>query len=335
MGRKVVQLVILLILFIPLVSSATKEDKIDEVVIDVNPGNFNTDFTYYDQLTSTYLAQLSDVAYWGERRINILRNKYLSVYNEKVEIELVKNPKSGSQVVMWKTEDFLVLAFRGTQFFAPNDWVTDFRYRNGSDNSSFGPELVRLPKGHKGFRNGVVKLVEDEKLFDRMKFLLVKEDLETFPVYTTGHSLGAALSQIIINPLSANFNFKGSYHYAPPLAVSCDHLDEFHMEFGDVVYDIVNHKDFVSRAGRNDTAHFGQFMRICKAGEIFFEKESFVKFDFLEGLKKETKLHKLVNHTIPIKDEKNDLASIIKRSQGIKYPCIKPIKREPKCPILF
>ena len=99
--------------------------------------------------------------------------------------------------------------------------------------------------------------------------------------------------------------------------------DYMKTKYGNKVYDIVNYKDYVPRAGRNGVAHFGKFYRICKNGLIYSEKESYIKFGFFEYLS-EFKLHSLKNHLKAIRQKNNSFYGITNRSIGVTYPCIAP-----------
>lgn len=146
-------------------------------------------------------------------------------------------------------------------------------------------------------------------------------DLKTFPIYLTGHSLGAALAQLFIVPLRYHqLNFKGAYHFAPPLAVTCQMNAELREKYGSVVYDIVNYKDYVPRAGRNGTAHFGKFYRICNDGLVYKEQEAYVRFRLSEYFN-EFKFHALKSHIDLLRKKENIAALINQRSDG-HFPCM-------------
>lgn len=160
------------------------------------------------------------------------------------------------------------------------------------------------------------------------------QNKSTFPVYLTGHSLGAAISQVCLEPITfKGYNFAGAYHFAPPLAVACSVNGKMKEKFGNKVYDIVNYKDYVPRAGRNDVAHFGKYYRICNNGLVYKETEAYVKFNIGE-YRTEVALHSLANHILLLRDSRNSLVEINKRSVG-HFPCME-LNGEPweMCPEL-
>jgi len=160
-----------------------------------------------------------------------------------------------------------------------------------------------------------------EKIKKKMIEVNPQADTRTFPVYLTGHSLGAALSQLFILPLQYHhLNFKGAYHFAPPLAVTCQINADMREKYSAIVYDIVNYKDYVPRAGCNGTAHFGKFYRICNDGLVYKEPEAYVKFRFSEYFT-EFKLHALKSHIDLLRKEENTALLIKERSVG-HFPCM-------------
>ena len=175
-----------------------------------------------------------------------------------------------------------------------------------------------MPPGHGGFRTSLNNLVKHKNLYGRIEEIITKLNPEanhkSFPIFLTGHSLGAGISQFFIEPLSLKgFNFGGAYHFAPPLAVTCEYYDHMKSNYGNKVYDIVNYKDYVPRAGRNNTAHFGKFYRICTDGLIYKEQEYFIKFRFWERLKL-IKMHALSSYLAAVKNQKNTHLEIENRS---------------------
>lgn len=309
-----------------------------EILNDLNPANFNKDFSEYDQLTSIYCAQISKIAYWDAAGIQKLHQSISEKYpnaNYRSEFINHQDKKSHTQVLLWGNTDFLIIVFRGTEPSKIKDWITDAKFWNYENNPSSNEELANMPPGHGGFRRSLMSLITKKNLFERIDAFLLNgnpnADISETPIYVTGHSLGAAISQLFIEPLHyKKYNFSGAYHFAPPLAVSCDINDYMKTKFGNKVYDIINYKDYVPRAGRNGVAHFGKFYRICKNGLIFKEKESYIKFRFFEYLS-EFKLHKLQNHIKSIKNKENSMKLIYDRSIGKEYPCLEPENKIKNC----
>lgn len=300
----------------------------DLLIAEIDPLRFNKDFSEYCQETSLYCAQISEIAYWNERNIKILQKQANEKYPEyNIKYKLIDDSYGihHNQVLLWGNKDFLVVAFRGTEPNKLKDWFTDSKYWNYENSDGFHEELSNMPAGHGGFRRSLMRLLVEKKLIEEIKSTIKEispnSSLESFPIYLTGHSMGAALSQLFILPLKHNkLNFSGAYHFAPPLAVSCEINKQMREKFGSITYDVVNYKDYVPRAGRNNVAHFGKFYRICNDGLIYEEKESYVKFNLSEYFT-EFKLHALNTHIELLRKKENDLKFIRQRSTG-NFPCM-------------
>ncbi len=300
----------------------------DVLLTDINPSNFNQDFSEYDQNTALFCAQISEVAYWDQRNIEILKQQVNQNYPESKTSYTLIDDSYGihhNQVLLWANKDFMVIAFRGTEPSVLKDWLTDSKYWVYENSKGYEGELSNMPAGHAGFRKSLMRLMVNKKLIkeikEKIKEVSPQSDIKSFPIYLTGHSLGAALSQLFIIPLQYHqLNFKGAYHFAPPLAVSCQINAEMRDKYGSIVYDIVNYKDFVPRAGQKGKAHFGKFYRICDDGLVYKEQEAYVRFKLSEYFT-EFKLHALKNHIELLRKKENTLSLISQRSEG-HSPCM-------------
>lgn len=310
----------------------------DQLLEEINPSLFQKDFSEYNQATALFCAQISEVAYWNERNINILHKQVMEKYPDyNIQYKLIEDTFKfhHNQVLLWGNKDFMIVAFRGTEPDKLKDWLTDSKYWNYENTDDFNDKYSNMPAGHGGFRRSLMRLLIEKGLIDEIKSLIKNinpnSDIESFPIYLTGHSLGAALSQLFILPLKYNkLNFSGAYHFAPPLAVTCEINNEMRQNFGEIVYDIVNYKDYVPRAGRNNVAHFGKFYRICDNSLMYKEKESYVKFNFWEYFT-EFKLHSLGTHISLLRNKANTAELINERYKNgencmeivgeIKTPC--------------
>ncbi len=300
----------------------------DTVLTELNPILFKKDFSEYDQQTALYCAQLSEVAYWNERNIEELYKKAKATYpDQNIHYTFIDDSYSihNNQALLWGTKDFLVIAFRGTEPSVLKDWLTDSKYWNYENTDQFDDTLAHMPPGHGGFRRALMRFITVKRIKTEISAIIKRCNAgiaeQDFPIYLTGHSLGAGIAQLFIEPLNFyKFNFKGSYHFAPPLAVTCKLNSEFKTKYGNFVYDIVNFKDYVPRAGRNGVGHFGKFYRICDDGLIYKEDEAYVKFNLGEHFS-EFRLHSLKHHTWLIRNKLNDVSSINSRSVG-HFPCM-------------
>ena len=187
-------------------------DSSDILLNDLNPENFNQDFSNYDQSTAIYCAQLSEISYWNCTKVKTvvdgLNKRYL---NNKHHHEFLEDKKSGTQLLLFGTSDYMILAFRGTEFTKEvKDIILDAKLFSYYQDSGYS----ELPAGHGGFRKGIMNLMDNQNLIQRLSDFRIKcnsNKIANFPVYTTGHSLGAALATLIIKPLTIekfNFMFK-------------------------------------------------------------------------------------------------------------------------------
>jgi len=298
------------------------------IVKDLNPLQFELDFKNYSQNSALYCAQLSNIAYWDSLEIKRFYKKMVANYpDENIQYKIIDD-NSGSnhiQALLWCTKRFLVIAFRGTEPKRIKNWYSDSKFFYYENLPEKNEELSYIPGGHAGFRRALIGLMVDKNIFNEIDLVIQKSnqtiDRKQFPIYLTGHSLGAGISQLFIHPLHyRKYNFSGAYHFAPPLAVSCEINQQMRNDYGNITYDVVNYKDYVPRAGRNNVAHFGKFYRICNDGLIYKENEAYVKFKLSE-LKDEFKLHSIKNHILYIGKNENKLENIIKRSTG-NFPCM-------------
>jgi hypothetical protein len=295
-------------------------------------------FDYYDQATALYFARLSELVYERKDSIDTFRKEYNAHHPaESVEMKFVEERKgTNTQVLLWGTKDFIALAFRGTEPLLIADWLMNGAFWNYENTDQAEDGIKCLPPGHAGFREAVMKLIQRQHLMDSiaalMKICNPARQPSQYPVYLTGHSLGAALSQMFITSLDCpqnmgagnyHFQFGGAYHFAPPLASSCSVRQSMVDNYGDRVYDIVNYKDYVPRAGRNNTFHFGQFYRICDDDSIYRETERWVAFSpFRLELTTEFRLHRIGAHMDAIRRPFNTYNSIAARSTASDCGCM-------------
>lgn len=299
-----------------------------QIIEELNPNRFTSDFSVYDQNTALYTGQLSELAYWNQKDIDqMVKNINKNFPDYHVTAEIVDDKSSGAQALLWSTKDFLIVAFRGTEPSKIRDIVSDVKLWNYANHPSQKEKLANMPTGHGGFRRSLMNLISDQDLFQKINSIIYqsnsKADLTKVPIYTTGHSLGAAISQLFMECLRyKSYNFSGAYHFAPPLAVDCSENQYMKKTFGAKVYDIINYKDFVPRAGRNGVAHFGQFYRICDDGLLYREPGAYVKFKGLEYFKA-FKYHALSNHLASLRKQQNHGKVIKTRSSGDhSFPCM-------------
>lgn len=301
------------------------------IINSLKPDYFSSNFNTYSQKTAIYLGNLSELVYKPEDSIGLYCGWINEAYPDAgYKCHFIEDPATHTQMMLWGNRERVILAFRGTEPSHWRDILTDIKiwvYKNKESTDSI---YFRLPPGHGGFRKACMKLIREQRLVTQLdSFIRVcnpTANLTEFPIYTTGHSLGAALSQLLIRPLVVSgHRFSGAYHFAPPLAVGKDTALILQNDLGESIYDIVNYKDAVTRltkSNQNKLAHFGKFYRICidstlnrESPEIYYSftfKERTAKFEFY--------LHKLLHHLQLLSlTANNDV--LVRSREGV---CIKP-----------
>ena len=166
------------------------------------------------------------------------------------------------------------MAFRGTEFSKLKDIVTDAKYKRYIQDEKHNSDWKNLLPGHAGFRKASKSLIDTNLIESVNSFIsqYTVSSIKTFPIFTTGHSLGAGIAQMFINPLRFdNLNYSGTYTFATPLVISSDTnnsmVNEFKESCNHIIHNIVNYRDYVSRAGitigKRSLAHVGNYYRIC------------------------------------------------------------------------
>lgn len=282
------------------------------------PSGFHPDMNRYEQETSLYMANLSNLAYedgWTVKDVFELADR--TYPNARLAARFLEDRKTGTQAIVWGMREGIVVAIRGTEPTKLLDWLSDVKLLNYVNTDQMDERLKALPAGHAGFRKAAMRLVEEYHLLDAIGEVAASTQPGVphaqVPVYLTGHSLGAGISQLLIPVIAGHFRFAGAYHFAPPLAAANTLTAELRERFGSKVYDIINYKDYITRAGRNETAHYGKFYRICKAGELDKENEVFARFKGLEALS-QFSLHSLENYIKLLQQPKNSTALVQQRT---------------------
>lgn len=293
-----------------------------DTFFNFNPELFKLDFKNYDQETAIICGILSELSYLnrteGQKIIDNLQQKFPHI---NIKYEFIEIEKSSTELIFFGTQDYMVIAFRGTEMHKIKDLVMDAKFKIEEKADSKYQETLHLPSGHTGFRRGIFNLLEEQFIFNKINSFIQsiqhKFPVSTFPIYLTGHSLGAGLASLLIQPLiHYNYHFSGAYLFAPPLAISKKDAKILQKKHGEIIHEIVNYRDYVARATRyhrKKLAHIGTFYRIHKNGKIHQEKEKFINLRKREK-HRVIEFHRLINHIIHLKKEINCTICVEKRS---------------------
>ena len=172
-----------------------KETSIDivEKLIELNPENFEKDFTSYHQPTALYCAQLSDLVYWKHEHIEWLRDKLNELYpKNKIQTKFLEVKENNAQALLWQTNEFLVIIFRGTEFSVLRDWITDGKFWKYENTSSSDKILKGLLPGHGGFRKSLIQFIQDKDIYGEIAKIVTfnpnYKDPKKIPIYLACHS---------------------------------------------------------------------------------------------------------------------------------------------------
>lgn len=297
-----------------------------DVVKDLNPQNFNTDFSAYHRETAIFCAQLSNIAYENP----VFIDSYIETLNEyypkaNFTVKHVIGEKTSSELFILSCNRFVIVAFRGTQ--ETQDFVKDIKFIRHGNTKNANQQIDQLPAGHGGFRGAVIELLNEEHLIDSLR-TFQQERNKKLTVFLTGHSLGAATAQFFIKPLMKEFTYGGGYYFAPPIGIDLQtaKVMKTNPEIGFRSYDIINNTDLITRLPYwklDNYGHLGKFYRICQNDElaiplIYKEKEMAFKYKFLEKLQPKKalfdKYHRMIYNLEAVKAVQNTEEKILERS---------------------
>lgn len=200
-----------------------------------------------------------------------------------------------TQAFMFKTDQFIVLAFRGSQEL--KDWRTNFstRLKQFSIKTTMEPleEDWTPPRGqvHRGFQ-AAWNSVEDQVLQQIEKWNVGRS--AQMPLLLTGHSLGGALATVSAASLiKRKFNIQGVYTFGQPRVGDWIFATEISSLLKGKVFRFVNNNDIVPHIPPPYLpwnpfrlyVHLGQMLYFDARGNLKMRPNSIVRLiDFLIGL---------------------------------------------------
>ena len=179
--------------------------------------------------------------------------------------------KNSAQAALIEHEDFLCMAFRGTNELA--DWL---------DNINAFSTKELFGEFHRGFWNSV----EDvwKPINDKFRYL---QQQKKRPLFITGHSLGGAMATIAAAKLiHEDKPFTSVYTFGQPRALKRDTSLIFNSECRSRFFRFHNNNDIVTRvpARLMGYSHVGSYLYISEEKEIHREVGFWFKFlDYVDG----------------------------------------------------
>ena len=214
----------------------------------------------YDTRVALTLAKASFLAYqdkqfvaevverWGSTfekrdRKNDLKNSFI-----RHNFRYFNNRGRDTQAYMLRTEQFMVLAFRGSQ--EPKDWLTNVttQLRNFTIRKN-GVDTLSSYQGrvHTGFFLAWASIEQSVvSQISRWEKELTEKGETLPPIYITGHSLGGALATMAAAALSDNgINVTGVYTFGQPRVGDRTFVNQLHTHINGKVFRFVNNNDIV------------------------------------------------------------------------------------------
>jgi len=178
------------------------------------------------------LAYLTNISNHNEDIFNILKEwdfKY-KVIKKSIGLDI------DTECLILSNEKQIVISFSGSESL--NDWLTNFSFKL--------VEGVVVPgKIHLGFRNALIYI-----LFSIASYISELDPFNKKEIWITGHSLGAALSKLLIPILiDNNKNIIGIYSFGSPKIGDknfINYFDDLIQKNNIIFYNVINYGDLIS-----------------------------------------------------------------------------------------
>ena len=207
---------------------------------------FSAHATSYSWDNAIILAEASAFAYRDGAKIKAAVEKRWNIPSEHVEYltaredsNLIFSGRFDTQAFILKTDQVILLAFRGTEPNNRSDWKTDLHFRRRAIRLANSTKKVHV---HEGFWRALDSIWQDIEAHLR-KFRNANQ-----AIWLTGHSLGGALACLTAFRLSQSpeFDFSGLYTYGQPRVGGWDFAKFFKAAHGEKIFRFVNNNDFVT-----------------------------------------------------------------------------------------
>ena len=209
---------------------------------------------YSTQLALT-LAKAAYLAYQDKQFVAEIVGRWVAALTGRSEDDIIRhnfryfnNKGRDTQAYIFRTDEYMVLAFRGSQ--EPQDWMTNFttQLRSFTINKAGVPALSSYQgRVHTGFFLAWA-IIEGSVLaqIQRWRQALANEGKPLPPLYITGHSLGGALATIATAGLADNgVEVAGVYTFGQPRVGDRTFVKQLANSANGKIFRFVNNNDIV------------------------------------------------------------------------------------------
>ncbi|MEW6096545.1 MAG: lipase family protein [bacterium] len=200
----------------------------------------------FDQRKAYLLSQICAMAYSNEPEVS---PEVYEALGTRLDIYSMSVKDTQALGIANSTE--LIIAFRGTEPYCINDWLTDINI-----------------KRKKGIHKGFLKAYQD---IERDIRTIVKDNLSK-DIYITGHSLGGALTSICALEFGLSYPIVGIYTFGAPRCLNKKQVKIYNSFFKDISYRLVNNCDIVTRIPTRVSGyhHTAQLVYIDNNGKLHY-----------------------------------------------------------------
>jgi len=199
---------------------------------------------------------------------NVWKTPNVKFVSKTHEGKLIFSRSIDTQAFVAGNDQFIIVAFRGTEPDNINDWKTNFHFIKYSVPNSNDTVV------HKGFWDAL-DLAWDELMEHIRKFRNQEQ-----PIWLTGYSLGGALATLAAFRLTQEgFPFQGLYTFGQPRVGSWNFSEVFNQSHRHKVFRFVNNNDFVTFVPPVSLryAHIGQLCYLTANQKIAHGGLTFLK----------------------------------------------------------
>lgn len=243
----------------------------------------NLEATSLDAGNAYLMAKIAKAAYINRSKKDNApcEMKVLSTLKKESEgfVSVKGFSTKSAQAIIVEHQDYIVLAFRGTDEIG--DWF---------DNIKFRMKRISVGKFHRGFLNSVNDLWDAllEHYDQLINTQYVDQKVKSKPIFITGHSLGGAMAVVAAAKLlEIGIDFHSVYTFGQPRVAQHKAKDEINALAKERIFRFVNNSDIVSRLPGPwlGYRHVGLGLYISEEKEIHIGSNYWFRLrDFFDGV---------------------------------------------------